>query len=308
MSSKKDKPKKGGEEEESTTVSSLTTAPETTTTSGPPSTTTPGSATVASASMTATPPPGISARQRLLEEKATYSAAAGTRRESLRARSLISPTLDWVRVEEMAMAAQYDTYDPVVMQIRVLEKTGRSLSTLTKLLLANVFFGNNADRRSKNVVDKDKVKPIMDTLAATGVVKGKPSSEGLTLARVGNSHPVLLLLLRRRLASRGIIQTSGVTTDCPVEMADLSLAPVSGLFPEIGRFITAFAKVLFLDAKRREKIPKDMTEDAWMQNQEKFRTLAVTAFGNDPHFKGFTTAHINALTYEQAGALMGYGA
>jgi hypothetical protein len=177
---------------------------------------------------------------------------------------------------------------------------------LTKILLGNVFFGNNADRRSKNVVDKDKVKPIMDAISAASVVKGKPSSEGLTLARIGNSHPVLLYLLRRQLGTRGLLQTSGVTANCPTELADLSLAPLSDIFPEVKDFINSFAKVLFADAKRREKITKDVSEETWLQNQEKFRVLATTAFASDPHFQKFTADHIKALTYEKAAALMGY--
>lgn len=303
MSSKKGAAKREGEEEELPKPSPPTGDP-TTTTTGPA----PSSATSTTPPTPARPSTSValSERQKLMQEKKVYSDSAKERLKLLSEKKLTSAALNWDQIMEMAIAAAYDQYDPVLMQIQVKKATSSSASMITKLLLANIFFGNNADRRSKNIVDKDKAKPILDAITTAGIVKGKPSSDVLTLARIGNSHPVLLLTLRKRLDKAGALQSSGVTSSCPLALADLSLAPLSDRIPAIKEHITAFSKVLFLDAKRREKVPKEMTEEMWASNQEKFRMLAVGAFANDPHFGRFTAEQLEQIGFEQALGLMGY--
>lgn len=306
MSSKKGNPKSGEEEEALPKPSPPTEASTTPTVGTTPSsaaTTTPTAATTTSATLTSVV---LSERQKPMQEKKTYSDSAKGRLKLLAESKLTSAALNWDQILEMAMAAAYDQYDPVLMQMQVKKLTSSSASMITKLLLANIFFGNNADRRSKNIVDKDKAKPILDAITSAGVVKGKPSSDVLTLARIGNSHPVLLLALRKRLDKSGALQTSGVTSSCPLALADLSLAPLSDKIPAIKDHIAAFSKVLFIDAKRREKIPKEMTEEMWTSNQEKFRMLAVGAFASDPHFGKFSAEQLEKIGYEQALGLMGY--
>lgn len=227
--------------------------------------------------------------------------------KELQDKTLATVPVNWEEVSEIAMSMQYDAFDPQVIKIRVLESTkGRSQSALN-LALATIYFGNNPYERVKKTVDPTKLESMIAEMRSINVVRKKTDSESITLARFGQSHPLLLLQVRVELDKRKLLPTTGVMTATPVPIIyqDLALVPLSEKIPEIKPFIIGFARALYQHAKRTKQ-DRGLSEDQWLENQEKYRLISTASWDKDDQFGRMPAETLRKLSVSQVLALLNY--
>lgn len=215
--------------------------------------------------------------------------------------------IDEAEVLTIAESMRYDSFDPIWMRARFLTETKASASKVMNLALATIFFGNNPYERVKKAIGADQLDQIVSDMRSMNIVKTKINSDSLTLARFGQSHPLLILKVRSFLNRRGSLPSSSVIMETQVNpvLQDLSLSPFSDIFPDIQIFIAAFSKALHEHHKRTVK-GSPMSLEEWQQNQEKYRQLAVSSFKQDPVFGGFGAEQINGISLKQTLYAYGY--
>lgn len=226
---------------------------------------------------------------------------------NLKEKTLEPVTIDEAFVVDTALAMAYDSFDPQLIKIEFLRVTGGSAKRVLSVAMCAVFFGNNPYDRVKKAVDPAYLEPIMQDIRIMEVQRKKTSSKSLTLARFGQSHPVLMLKVREYMHKKGVLAANGIATSEVVEpkFQDLSLTPLSEMYPEVKPFLKGFSKALFEHWKRLNKDAKK-TEDEWMVDQEKFRAISTASFLKDDQFGNMKKEAINALTLGQTLALLSY--
>lgn len=242
-----------------------------------------------------------------LREKRDYSKMAQEKLALAEAKTLPEVSMNMDEIQELAIAATYDSFDPQVIKINLHKALEGNAQKFMQVLLAVVYFGNNPYERVQKALDPDRLKGMMEMMRSAGVVRRKVNSSSLTLARIGQSHPVAVLALRKSLNAAKLLPTNGVRLDVTVaqQLQDLSLVPLSDKLPNIQAFIVSFAKALYQHAKRTKK-DNGMTEAEWLDNQEKFRQISTGSFTRDDQFGHLTPEAINGLGLKTVLALLDY--
>lgn len=240
-----------------------------------------------------------------IAEKKAYSVMARSKLSELSAGTLDPTKINLDEVYELANAAQYDAFDPQLIKLRLREVLGRSAQRLASVCLAVIFFGNNPYERVKKSVDPKRLESMISELRGINVVRTKVNSESLTLARIGQSHPVLIMHLRAELSRAGLLPSNGVASTTPAILSDLSLTPLSDKFETIKPFVVSFAKALHAHAKKSKK-DNGLTEEQWLAEQEKYRVISTTSFTKDDQFGAWPAIDIQKVSIGQTLALLGY--